>query len=298
MTGGRTAASETGPSRSVSEAAALAKKYGLRRVDVTPSLGRYLQQLWNRRQFIVELSTARAYERNQNNALGQLWAALNPLLLAGSYFLIFGLLLDTSRGVGNFPAFLCVGIFIFTFIASSATSGAKSISSNLSMVRSLRFPRAALPISVALSEFLMLLPAMAVLAVLLPIVGEPPRWQWLAIPLVMVLLFAFCAGLSLICARLVLDVRDATNLIPVGVRLTRYVSGVFFSISAYAGHGVLGAIMQYQPVALFLELTRSCLIAEVPQNPSLWLWAVIWAVTFLVVGIVVFWRAEGRYGRD
>ncbi len=298
MTGRRWPALEVDPPWSASQVAELAHEYGLERVDTPPGLVRYLRQLWERRAFVIELATARAYERNQNNVLGQLWAALNPLLLAGSYFLIFGLLLDTSRGVDNYPAFLSVGIFIFSFIAASATTGAKSITSNLSLVRSVRFPRAALPVSVALAEFLLLLPAIGVLLVLLPIVGEPPRWEWLLLPGAMALLFGFCAGLSMICARLVLDVRDATNLIPVAVRLLRYVSGVFFSIAAYAGHGALSLVMQYQPVALFLQLVRSCLLSEVPQDPLLWLWGAIWAVGFLVVGAVVFWRAEGRYGRD
>lgn len=298
MTGRRWPATEVDPPWSASQVAELAQQHGLERVDTPPGLVRYLHQLWERRAFVVELATARAYERNQNNVLGQLWAALNPLLLAGSYFLIFGLLLDTSRGVDNYPAFLSVGIFIFSFIAASATIGAKSVTSNLSLVRSVRFPRAALPVSVVLAEFLLLLPAIGVLLVLLPIVGEPPRWEWLLLPGAMVLLFGFCAGLAMICARLVLDVRDALNLIPVTVRLLRYVSGVFFSIAAYAGHGSLSLVMQYQPVALFLQLVRSCLLAEVPQDPLLWVWGGIWAVGFLVVGIVVFWRAEGRYGRD
>jgi teichoic acid transport system permease protein len=56
--------------------------------------------------------------------------------------------------------------------------------------------------------------------------------------------------------------------------------------------------MQYQPVAIYLELVRSCLLEETPVDPSLWWWGVGWAVVFLVVGFVLFWQAEERYGRD
>jgi len=297
VTGVRRPAPEVEPPWSAAEVSALAARFDLKRVDIPPGFARYLRQVWTRRAFIAELASAKAYERNQNTFLGQLWAALDPLLLAGSYFLIFGVLLDTSKGVTNFAGFLCVGIFIFMFIASSATRGAKSVSSNLAMVRSLRFPRAALPISAVLAEFLMLLPAIAVLAILLPIVGEPPQWKWLLVPAAMILLFCFCAGLAMVCARVVLDVRDAANLIPVSVRLLRYVSGVFFSIEAYAGDSLVGLIMQFQPVGLFLHLIRSCLLTEVPQNPVLWLWAAAWALVFTTVGALAFWKAEGRYGR-
>ena len=44
--------------------------------------------------------------------LGQLWQVLTPLLNAAVYYLIFGIILDTSRGVPNFPAFLITGIFM------------------------------------------------------------------------------------------------------------------------------------------------------------------------------------------
>jgi len=283
---------------SAAEAAALAHRFGLTRVDLVPTFRDYLRQLWTRRSFIAELAVANAYSRNQNNYLGQLWATLNPLMLAGSYFLIFGLLLKTSRGVDNFIAFLTIGIFIFSFIAASVTAGAKSMTSNQNLIRAIRFPRAALPISVALSEILTLLPALGVLLVVLPFTGEPVRADWLLLPPAVVLLFAFCAGAGMLAARLVSASRDMLNLIPVSVRLLRYVSGVFFSITAYAGHGWISLVLQYQPVSVYLNLVRSLMLAEDKQDPLLWLFAVVWAAVFLIVGSLTFWRAEHRYGRD
>jgi teichoic acid transport system permease protein len=284
--------------RTTAEAAALAARHGLARVDQTPGFGTYLGQLWSRREFVVELARAKAYSRNENTYLGQLWATLNPRFLAGAYFLIFGLLLRTSEGTDNYIGFLTIGIFVFSFIAASTTSGARAITGNQSLVRAIRFPRAALPISVALSEVLVLLPALGVLLVLLPFTGERPRWTWALLPVAVVLLFAFCTGVAMLAARLVAATRDALNLVPLGVRLARYVSGVFFSIETYAGDGWVGAVLQYQPVAVYLDLVRSCLLAEAPQRAVLWWAAVGWAVLLLLVGAVLFWRAEQRYGRD
>lgn len=280
------------------EAAALAARFGLRRIDTNPTFRNYLSQLWSRRAFTVELAVANAYNRNQNNYLGQLWATLNPLLLAGSYFLIFGLLLKTSKGVDNFIGFLTIGIFIFSFIAASITAGAKAITGNQNLVRAIRFPRAALPISVALSEILTLLPALGVLMVLLPFTGERPSWDWLLLPAAVALLFMFCAGAGMLAARLVSMSRDILNLIPVTVRLLRYVSGVFFSIEAYAGHGWISIVLQYQPVSVYLSLVRTLLLNEYSQDPLLWIMAGVWAVLFLILGSVLFWRAEMRYGRE
>ncbi len=280
------------------EAAALAARHGLTRVDQNPGLGAYVRDLWSRRAFILELASAKAYTRNQNNYLGQLWAALNPLFLAGTYFLIFGLLLRTDKDVDNFIGFLTIGIFIFTFISSAVTAGAKSITGHQGLVRGIRFPRAALPIAISLSEILILLPALGVLLVLLPLTGERLRWEWLLTIPAVLLLFAFCTGAGMLAARLVTESRDFLNMIPLGVRLARYISGVFFSIEAYAGHGWISAVLQYQPVAVYLNLVRSCMLEEYRPDPLLWGLAAGWALIFLVVGAVLFWRAERRYGRE
>ena len=40
---------------------------------------------------------------------------LTPLINAAVYYLIFGVMLDTSSDVANFIAYLCTGVFVFTF---------------------------------------------------------------------------------------------------------------------------------------------------------------------------------------
>lgn len=279
------------------EAAALAARHGLRRVDRQPTLREYLGQLLRHRAFIWELASANAYSRNQNNYLGQLWAGLNPLLMAGSYYLIFGLLLRTRDGVDNYVGFLVIGIFLFTFFSATLTSGSRAILNNQGMIRALRFPRASLPLSISISEILALLPALVVMTVVLLFTGERPSWTWLLMPFAVALLFAFSTGTALIAARIGSDSRDVLNFIPMGVRLLRYVSGVFFSIETYAG-GTIGFVLQYQPVAVYLSLVRTCMLEESEQDPTLWAAAIGWAVLALVGGLILFWRAERRYGRD
>lgn len=286
------------PPASEAEAAAIAERYGLVPVGERPGFFAYLGRLWRRRAFVLELAAGKAYSRNENNYLGQLWAALNPLLLVGAYFLIFGLLLRTREGVDNYVGFLTIGIIIFSFIAASTTAGAKAIVGHQGLVRALSFPRLALPVAVSLSEIYLLLPALGVLLVILPLTGDLPSTEWLLLPAAVLLLFGFCAGVGMIAARVVAQKRDANNVIPLLVRLLRYVSGVFFSIEAYAGHGWISAVLQYQPVAVYLNLFRGCLLAETPQDPLLWGLGAGWAILFLVTGAVWFWRAERRYGSE
>src|SRR6476661_5359838 len=51
--------------------------------------------------------------------LRQVWQILTPLLNVAVYYLIFGLILNTKRGVPDFIAFLVIGVFIFNFTQRS-----------------------------------------------------------------------------------------------------------------------------------------------------------------------------------
>ncbi|MEE6289005.1 ABC transporter permease [Georgenia sp. MJ173] len=291
-------AAEGRASLSSAEAAALAARHGLERSGVRPRLGQYLKETWRKRSFMWTLSSAQSYARNQDNYLGQLWAVLNPLLLAGAYYAIFGLLLNTRDGTVNYVGFLVIGLLLFIYSASTMTSSAKAVSGNLNLVRSLRFPRCVLPLSVALTEFIAVLPTLAVILVLVIATGEAITVSWLLFPVAIGLTLLINAGLALIVARVVHSSRDLRNLVPLAVRLLRYISGVFFSIEAYAGQGVLGIVMQYQPFALVLDIARQTLLGEFELNLTSWLVAAGWAIVLPVVGMIFFWRAEATYGRN
>src|SRR3954470_17418950 len=70
-----------------------------------PPLRQYLRELWRRREFAYELSRTKLRAQHFNTAFGQLWLVLNPLLLAGVYFILVDILQGGSRG-GAFFAHL------------------------------------------------------------------------------------------------------------------------------------------------------------------------------------------------
>jgi teichoic acid transport system permease protein len=288
------------------QAATMANELGLRQIGVRPTLRDYLRGLWSRRQFIWTIATSNAYARNRNNYLGQAWNVLNPLLWSAVYFLVFGLLLGARGGMdgSTYVAFLVTGVFLFRYISSCMTSGAKSISGNISLVRSLHFPRAVLPVATVLTELVVLLPALVVLGVIVAMTGQGPGWTWLLFPIASFLAWMFSTGLALAIARLVADVRDLANLLPFITRLLLYTSGVFYSIERFRdsfsenGIGWLYPIAENQPVAVYLSLARSTLLDDVAMDKRLWLLGAGYGVLFLVGGFLYFWRAEERYGRD
>ena len=110
------------------EVAALVEQHHLRLAGACPPLADYTRELWGRRYFIFAFSTANNAVGYSRSFLGQAWQLLTPLLNAGVYYLIFGVLLHTKRGVHNYAAFLVIGIFVFTYTQTSMLGGARATS--------------------------------------------------------------------------------------------------------------------------------------------------------------------------
>ncbi len=283
------------------DAEALAHKNGLRVLGRRPPLPTYLRDVWRRRSFLWTLSSGQSYAKNQQNQLGQLWKILDPLLLIGSYYLIFGVIIGTTNGTGNKIGFLSVGVIIFGVISASVTSGSTSIVNNTNLVRALHFPRAILPLSVVLTQFIAHIPAFLLLLGVMVLTGEHPTLHWLLLPVALGLQAMFLAGTAMIGARLVNLSRDLGNLIPVAIRVLRYLSGVFFPVAAAAERigGIGGSAIEYQPFALAMTTVREALMSSPGYEfqPVAWIVFAAWAVGTLIVGTVFFWWDEAKYGR-
>lgn len=296
-------------SLSRAEVEAATRAGGLHRMGVRPSLRPYVRQLWQRRAFTVVLATSKAAARHQNNYLGQAWALINPILNAFVYVLIFGFILHISRaGTTNAIAFVVIGVFMFRFFETSVSAGAKSVKDNLSLVRSVHFPRAVLPISGVLAELTTLVPAIVVMIVIswasgyLPyeeFAAVPITWEWLLIIPIVALLWLFNTGCAFLVARWVAITPDLQNVIPYAMRFLMYGSGVIFSIDHYLEPPV-STVLQFQPVAVYLYLARSAIMDDpaFPSDATMWIFGLAWAIVFALVGFLVFWRGEERYGRD
>ena len=264
-----------------------------------PPLPEYLRQVWQRRSFIYALARFRIEAENQQNRLGLAWVVLKPLLNAGLYGTIFGILLSSGR-LSHFVEFLVIGVFLFEFFATSFTSGAKSITTNTALVQSLAFPRMALPVAVVLQRLLQFVPMLAIMVVAVAAFGHPVSVGWLLLVPLTALFFLFNTGLALIAARLTVHVRDLNNLLPFLTRITFYTTGIFFSIEQrFADDPLVLRIASFVPLHEFLTLARGVLLDDpaFEAPPEFWLYASVWSVAVLVVGVLFFWSAEERYGR-
>lgn len=280
----------------------LAASHGLKVAGARPSLPAYARRLWEYRHFIGAYANARLVASFSTARLGQLWQVLTPLTNAAVYYLIFGIVLNTRGEVENFIAYLCTGLFVFTFTQTVVQLGTQSIVGNLGLIRALHFPRACLPIAVMLTQFQTLIASIIVLIGIVLASGEPITLEWLLLVPIMVLQAVFNAGLALAMARLGAKLTDLKQVIPFIMRTWMYGSGVLYSVQNFEKHLPAGwsTLVEANPLLVYIELSRHALMENAPLAspvPRLWLLAVGWALLIGLGGFVYFWRGEQEYGR-
>jgi teichoic acid transport system permease protein len=267
----------------------------LRLLGVRPPLSAYLRSIWRMRDFILALPVSQLRSRDANTVLGSFWHLLNPLVLAATYYLVFGILFDARDDVDNYVGFLITGLFVFYYSQKCLTGGAGTILANAAIIRSINLPRAAFPIGSVVAETLSHGPALATLLAILLVTGEDIGPTWLLVLPALLLQLCFNLGLAFWVGRLTFYFRDMQNLLPYVTRLLLYLSGVFFT-AARVPEGALRTLFELNPLQVFISLNRSILL---DRSVDLFTWAAAgaWAVVSLVSGFIFFWWRENSYGR-
>ena len=258
-------------------------------------LGIYLQELWLRRDFMIRVPLEELRAQNAHTLLGGIWLILNPLLQVGVYFLVFGVIMPIDRGVDDYLMFLTIGVFVFFYSQRVVSEAARSVVVNLGLIRTLRFPRATLPLSATVGQTMAFIPALTVMTAVVAAHGTWPHPRWLLIPVLLALQIAFSLGAGFLAARYNYTYRDLENLLPFVFRLAFYVSGVLYSVDHYIDSTLGRAVFLANPFYCFVTVWR-WVLAGTPAAGEIWVATGVWSTVTLVVGFALFRARETTYG--
>jgi teichoic acid transport system permease protein len=257
-----------------------------------PPVRPYVRELWRRREFAREMSRTTLRAQHFNTAFGQLWLVLNPLLLAGVYFMLVYILRSGSRGV-DFFAHLLAGLFAYYFISDSIRLSVKSVVGGGRLILNTAFPRVLLPLSSVLTSFLRFVPTLIIYIPVHAIAGLPvgPSLLWV-IPLIG-LMVVLAAGAAMLVSSLQVYFRDVKNFLPYFLRVWLYASPVLY----YADEVPDGLrwILVVNPLAGLLTAWSDVIImGRAPQADSLAL-AAGWAFGIFLAGALFFMSREREF---
>jgi teichoic acid transport system permease protein len=257
-----------------------------------PKVGPYLAETWARRHFAIGLARTQLRGQHFNTGFGQLWLVLNPLLLAGVYFLLVSILGGGRAGPDRF-AHIVAGLFAFYFFAACLSGGSASVVGGGRLILNTAFPKILLPLAAVAVALMRFLPTLFVYAVVHISTGQPVGWQTLwAIPAI-VILAIFGVGCALLLSTLNVYFRDTQAFLPYVLRVWLYASPVLYYPEA--ARQVFAQISAVNPLFAILGTWGDAVVrAEVPNPWSLMIGAA-WALGTLSVGFLFFLSREREF---
>ncbi|MDQ1520350.1 MAG: teichoic acid transport system permease protein [Actinomycetota bacterium] len=272
------------------------RRAGLHNVGEQQYVEDYLQDVWKRREFAVAVPLGQLRTQHMNTLLGNLWHVLNPLLIMGVYYLLFGVILGTNRGTPNFLGFLAVGVFTFHYTQRTVTSGAAAVSSNSGIIRAIYFPRAILPLQTVIGQTLSFVPAIFTMLVVTMLSGVLPRPTWLLLIPLFAVQALFNLGATFVVARIGDSYRDITQVLPHIFRVLIYVSGAMYSVDRFIHSALARHLFELNPMYSFLSLARGAVLG-LPTTIGMYASVATWTFVLLVGGFFFFRAGEHAYGR-
>jgi ABC-2 type transport system permease protein len=218
------------------------------------------------------------------SVLGYLWALMRPLLLFGVLYLVFSRFLRFGHDIPHYRDLLLANIVLYTFFAESTGNAVRAVVDRESLVRKMHFPRMVIPLAVVVTSMLNLAANMLAVLIFILIDGVHPRWTWLLMPLVVLALVVFTAGVSMILSALYVSYRDVQPIWAVFTQLVFYGTPILYVIETVP-HSLQKIIMA-NPLAALLEQTRKWLVD--PNAPGFPAAAGGFPWWLLAVGVLVF----------
>jgi lipopolysaccharide transport system permease protein len=252
-----------------------------------------LRELWRFRDLLWVLAGRDVKLRYRQTALGVGWVLLQPLMAAGIFSLVFGVIANLpSEGVPYF-IFAYAGLLGWNAFASTLLKSSASMLGNSQLISKVYFPRLVLPLSTVHSSLLDFAIGFALLCVLLLVYGLFPSWPILLLPVWLALMLATAIGLGLMAGALMISYRDVQHILPVVVPFLLYVSPVGYAVSRVPAK--LRLLYLINPLGGLLEAFRWSILGVGQLSAGRLAYSTAAAAAVLLGGVVVFKRMEQRF---
>jgi ABC-2 type transport system permease protein len=220
-----------------------------------------------RRRFVnitVALALSEFKIRYFGSVLGYLWSLMRPLMLFGVLYVVFTHVVRFGGDIRNYPLKLLLAIVLWSYFAEATGQALQSLVMRENLLRKIRFPPAAVPLSIGLTSALNLGLNLCVVLLFVLVSGIGPSASWLELLPLLALLLTLVAATSILLSVLYVSFRDMAPIWEVVTQMLFWGTPIIYVIET-APKGVQGILMM-NPIAVLIEQARHAVID--PTAPS------------------------------
>ena len=259
----------------------------------------FLRTACRNRSLIREMVVREIKQGHARHSFGAAWIYIQPLVVVGSYMIIFGTVLGsrltiTKEFPGNYTSYILVGLAAWLLMSNALGRAPNCFSGNANLVKQVVFPIETLPVSSIIACFVIFVPTFALMIGYKLLLGGGLSWLALVLPLVLGLHALLSLGLTLLLSVTTPFLSDIREFV------TLYMSvSMYFTPAIYLPGWVpalLRPILYLNPFSYVVWVYQDTLFFGEFRHPFAWVVFAAMAVGLFIAGLVVFRRVKPVLG--
>lgn len=224
--------------------------------------------------------------------MGVIWNVIQPLSMIVVYAVIFtgmqGHWDKEDGGFFSFAIYLCTGFFPWIAFSDCISRGCNSFTANASYLKKLPIPEqvfvAQAPVAATITLFISFVLLVAI-ALLTAWSTHQPRWEWLVIPVPLILLVATGFGIGMILATLQVFFNDVAQLLGIVMQVAFWLTPVVYKVKDMPV--ALQQVIGLHPATPAIESVRGLFFHGTLPAAHQLITQGVWAVITITLGFLV-----------
>lgn len=225
--------------------------------------------------------------------LNWLWWVLDPLLFMLVYTFIAVIVFRGSKQY--FPVFVFIGLTMWDFFSKTVLGSVKMIRNNISVVTKVYLPKYVLILQRMMVNGFKMLISLLLVCIMMILYHIPVTGYIIYFLPIMAVLIILTFGISCIVLHFGVFIGDLYNVINILLRLTFYLSGIFYSIGDRVPDPYKSILLKCNPISMLIESARMSMIYSSPPYLGLLLFWGMVSSLLAVIGVRTIYKNENNY---
>ena len=227
----------------------------------------------------------------RRSALGVLWSVLNPLLMMIVLSVVFSTFFKFS--IENYPLYVILGNVMFALMADSTSGAMNSIIDSSSLIKKIRIEKLIFPLEKVLFQLVNFCISLIAVAAVMIFFQVMPHVSLLALPLLLLYVVLFSAGVGMALSALSVFFRDVCHLWGVVITAWTYATPLFYPVEILPEWAM--PIMQYNPMYHYVTYFRDLILNGTVPGLQENLLCLGMAVVAFAIGLLIFKKTEKKF---
>jgi ABC-type polysaccharide/polyol phosphate export permease len=250
-----------------------------------------VSEIHSYRHLLLNLIKSDIKLRFKNSLLGFLWHLLNPLFYLGILALVFSHIIKIQ--MENYVLFLFAGLISWRMIQQTSIVATYSIVNNQELIKKIHVPKLIFPLATVIAQFIDHIILTVVLFIFLFILKGTISLALFMTPFMILLIFIFSLGLSLLFSTCYVYIKDTPHVIAIAFQALFFLTPIIYPLDVLPSRAKI--FFKLNPFYYFIEYFRSPFYyAKMPSGGQTIVVCVLSFVS-LILGMYIFLRKKDSF---